>query len=493
MGGEKTPRAQRVKRYARYSKRILVLGDILVYAAVYYGIRDPLIPIRLISGSLSGSNVQSASLAAYGLDWVAIPMAMCLAYFVLAGHYSQRRIFWNDVHGVIKATLAAGGIDLCMIAAIGKTEWLLYSLLGWGGVLLAVPLTRYLLKLALIRLGLWHLDAVVVGAGRNARLACMMLLDEPLLGLRPVLALDLGDGKPAAMDFDWGLLPVEAAGPDLNRRVQDLGLAQVIVAPDDNQLDQLPAIIDQLSNLALDLHLIPPMRGLPLYGSDLDHLFGKEIALMHLRDNLSRRAHRLVKRLFDLVCASILCVVLAPLFLFIAYRIRAEDGGPVLYAQGRLGRGGRTFPCFKFRSMVVDAEKTLAQWREQNPQLWDEYVRNNFKIRNDPRVTRVGAWLRAKSLDELPQIWNVLRGEMSLVGPRPLLARETGDYGGGINHYLRVRPGITGLWQVSGRSHTTFAERAAYDGWYIKNWSLWYDIIILLRTVRVVLKGEGAY
>ena len=142
--------------------------------------------------------------------------------------------------------------------------------------------------------------------------------------------------------------------------------------------------------------------------------------------------------------------------------------------------------------MVIDAESRLRQYLTTHPELHAEYQRN-FKLRDDPRVTRIGRLLRRTSLDELPQLFNVLRGQMSLVGPRPLLDRELECYGDGFALYRQVHPGITGLWQTSGRSETTFAERASLDAWYVKNWSLWYDIVILLRTVKVVFWREGAY
>jgi undecaprenyl-phosphate galactose phosphotransferase len=165
----------------------------------------------------------------------------------------------------------------------------------------------------------------------------------------------------------------------------------------------------------------------------------------------------------------------------------------VFFHQNRVGRGGRDFICWKFRTMVVDAEAQMERWETENPVLLAAYQESNFKLQADPRLTRIGVWMRRNSLDELPQLINVLRGEMSLVGPRPLLRRELEDYGAVISLYERVRPGITGLWQISGRSHTTFAERVSYDEWYIKNWTVWYDIVIMLQTVWVLLRGGDAY
>ena len=186
-------------------------------------------------------------------------------------------------------------------------------------------------------------------------------------------------------------------------------------------------------------------------------------------------------------------VLLLPLLFLIGLVIKLEDGGPVLYTQQRIGRNGKPFNVIKFRSMVVNAHDVLLRWLEESPEIKQEYVQNNFKLRNDPRTTKMGKWLRRYSLDELPQLWNVIKGEMSLVGPRPLLERELQDYGKTIELYKQARPGITGIWQISGRSKTKFSDRANLDAWYIRNWSLWYDIYILLKTVVVVIKRDGAY
>jgi Undecaprenyl-phosphate galactose phosphotransferase WbaP len=229
-----------------------------------------------------------------------------------------------------------------------------------------------------------------------------------------------------------------------------------------------------------------------MYGLEAAHFFSHEVLLLRARNNLRRRAPQVFKRLLDLAGAATLLVLLSPLMLTVAWLIKREDGGPVFFVQRRIGRRGQPFPFIKFRSMVLDADAALERWKRENPELYQQYVASNFKLRDDPRITRVGRWIRRTSVDELPQLINVLRGDMSLVGPRPLLPRELPDYGPAIATYGLARPGITGLWQVSGRSNTTFADRIAMDLWYVRNWSLWYDIVILMRTVRVVLKQDGA-
>jgi lipopolysaccharide/colanic/teichoic acid biosynthesis glycosyltransferase len=189
--------------------------------------------------------------------------------------------------------------------------------------------------------------------------------------------------------------------------------------------------------------------------------------------------------------ATLLLVLLSPLMAIVAFLIWRHDGAPVLFAHYRVGHEGRLFRCMKFRTMFRDAERELADALQNDPQARAEWERNQ-KLGNDPRVTRIGRFLRCTSLDELPQLLNVVRGEMNLVGPRPITVAELARYGRTRWHYLSVRPGITGLWQVSGRNNTTYDERVALDRCYVEKRSFWFDIGILLRTVRVVLIREGA-
>jgi undecaprenyl-phosphate galactose phosphotransferase len=205
----------------------------------------------------------------------------------------------------------------------------------------------------------------------------------------------------------------------------------------------------------------------------------------------STRTTYLAKRGFDIVGALLLSIVLSPLILAIVTFIRIE-GQPVLFWHKRIGRNGRPFHCVKFRTMVRDAEHVLRQILNEHPELRDEWTKN-FKLRKDPRITITGRFLRLSSLDELPQLWNVLRGEMSLVGPRPIVRAELLRYGRDASRYLAVKPGLTGLWQIQGRSDTTYRRRVAMDKFYIKHQSMLLDIYILAATPAAVLRRTGAY
>jgi exopolysaccharide biosynthesis polyprenyl glycosylphosphotransferase len=212
------------------------------------------------------------------------------------------------------------------------------------------------------------------------------------------------------------------------------------------------------------------------------------LPLLHVDEPQLGVVHRTVKRVFDIALSVVALLVLAPAFAAIALAVKAGSRGPVIFQQTRVGRDGREFCAYKFRSMHVNAEQRLDALRESN-----DAAGLLFKMRDDPRVTGIGRWLRRYSLDELPQIWNVLRGDMSLVGPRPPLPREVAEYEIDVRRRLLVKPGITGLWQVSGRSDLSWEDSVRLDLYYVENWSPVLDFVILARTVVAVIRGRGAY
>ena len=201
---------------------------------------------------------------------------------------------------------------------------------------------------------------------------------------------------------------------------------------------------------------------------------------------------RVAKRVFDLSLVTIAGFVLLPLLALLAIVVRLTSRGPAIYSQLRIGRGRRPFRAYKFRTMQWNADELLPEYLECFPEKKLEW-RANRKLRDDPRLTPIGRLLRRTSLDELPQLWNVLRGDMGLVGPRPIAEDELARYGQSMELYSSVLPGITGLWQVSGRNDTTYEERVRLDEYYVRNWSIWLDLWIVGRTARSVISGQGAY
>ena len=244
-------------------------------------------------------------------------------------------------------------------------------------------------------------------------------------------------------------------------------------------------------------HLDTDLRDrLPLAGVPEDGVPGRRVPGLYLRRmplrrrDVAWRLSRAAKAGLDVAAALLLVLFLMPVLLAIAAAVRL-DGGPALFAHRRLGKGGHHFPCLKFRSMRTDSAAILQHVLATDPAAAVEWAATQ-KLRNDPRVTPIGAFLRRTSLDELPQLFNVLRLEMSLVGPRPIVEEEVRHYGDDIAFYYEARPGLTGLWQVSGRSGTTYGERVQLDTAYVREWTFWKDVVILARTVPAVLKRTGA-
>ncbi|HIG9540891.1 TPA: undecaprenyl-phosphate galactose phosphotransferase WbaP, partial [Klebsiella variicola] len=237
--------------------------------------------------------------------------------------------------------------------------------------------------------------------------------------------------------------------------------------------------------------VIPTLRGMPLDSTDMSFIFSHEVMIFRVQQNLAKWSSRILKRLFDIIGSIFIIIILSPALLYISRKVK-KDGGPAIYGHERIGKGGRPFKCLKFRSMVINSKEVLEELLICDPKARQEW-NATFKLKNDPRITKIGAFLRRTSLDELPQLFNVLKGDMSLVGPRPIITAELERYNDEVEYYLLSKPGMTGLWQVSGRSDVDYETRVYLDAWYVKNWSMWNDIAILFKTISVVLRKDGAY
>jgi Undecaprenyl-phosphate galactose phosphotransferase WbaP len=263
-----------------------------------------------------------------------------------------------------------------------------------------------------------------------------------------------------------------------------------LVAADSLDAESLPDLLSRTSGQIKHWIILPPLARFPSLW--LEACEAARRPALCVTNRLALPWSLPLKRVFDLVVTAVLGCAALPLIGLIALLVRVSSPGSIFYGQERIGRFGRRFKAWKFRTMLPDADAILARYLEAHPELAAEW-KANHKLKHDPRVTWIGHWLRVTSLDELPQVWNVLAGEMSLVGPRPIVAAEVDKYGEDYSAYVKAVPGITGLWQVSGRNNTTYEERVALDVYYVQNWSLWLDIYILACTAKVVLLREGAY
>jgi len=359
--------------------------------------------------------------------------------------------------------------------------------MAWAAAIVTVPLARAALRAVCMRRRWWGSSVIIIGAGRTGELVIRRMLANPGMGLKPAVAFDDDPAKRVAPLCGVPVVGTIAEAPEAARR---LGIRHAVVAMPGADPQRLIDLWSQLGPRFPHLILIPGLMGfasLWVEAKDIGGLLGLEV-----RQSLLMTWPRIAKRALDLALVAVVGLVLLPVMAVLVLAIMIETPANPFYGQRRLGRGGSTFIAWKLRSMRPDAESALAAYLAAHPELRAEWEADH-KLRSDPRVTRIGRFLRKTSLDELPQLWNVLIGDMSLVGPRPVVEAEIAKYGVDFGLYQRVRPGLTGLWQVSGRNNLTYDERVALDAYYVRNWSVWLDIFILAKTVRVVARGEGAY
>jgi undecaprenyl-phosphate galactose phosphotransferase len=428
---------------------------------------------------------------------LALLVAGSLVVFQHFGHYSRRRQFWQELGDI--AMVAAGALlfDLALLYLLKVNFSRLWVLSSWALVVPAVPLARLLVKKVALELGHWLQPTVIVGVGPNAHeIAAAYDARNNHLGYQVQAFLD--PGAEAAAGERWlqvggRAIPVLALDQGAKELPGWLGQPHVVVALELDEMLGREGLIESLSFYHGDIDVISPLKGLPINNTRVSHFFSRDILSLRIHNNLARPWPQLVKRAFDLAAASLLLLFLAPLLALVALKIRLTDGGAVIFAHTRVGRHGQPFPCFKFRTMVANSAEVLAELLARDPVARAEWAKDR-KLRRDQRITGLGRFLRKTSLDELPQLLNVVRGEMSLVGPRPVVPDELALYGEAKIYYLQVRPGLTGLWQISGRNDLDYERRVSLDAWYVRNWTLWYDILILFRTLLVVPgRGNGAY
>ncbi len=354
-------------------------------------------------------------------------------------------------------------------------------------LLLLAPIARQFVKWRLMKVGLWGKQVIIFGSGQPVGRVATLLGKEWGLGYKPVAIFG---GQPPRDVKPFEATPDERSLADAMGLSQRHGVDTVVFAMPHTRREHLAKLVHWASFGFRHVTVVPNLDGVANSGvvaRDLAGVFGVEI-----RYNLLNPSVRRIKRALDLVATTIVGLTILPFLLMLCLLVWIESRGSVFYSAQRMGRDGSLFSCVKFRTMVPDAEAALQHILETDPESREEYTRYH-KLHNDPRVTRVGRWLRKTSLDELPQLWNVLKGDMSLVGPRPYLPRESGDIGVTQSDILRVYPGMTGPWQVSGRSRTSFEERVKMDVYYVRDWSIWLDLILLARTVRTLVSDRSAY
>lgn len=419
---------------------------------------------------------------------LALTAILLIAYKMEGVYHSRRGQGWlGEVHAIFNGTTT--GI-MVMVIITFFLHPLYYSRLIfiYAAVLIFLILSLARLVRGVIlgrlrRMGIGVDRVLIVGAGEVGRSVMANLMAQPNLGYEVV---GFVDDNPDKGHRDMGRFKALGSIDQFPYLIEELGVNEVIITLPWMYYRKILSILSQCEQRGVRASVVPDLVQMRLSQVEVEDLNG--IPMLSLREQTISGWKYVLKRAIDILVAAVALILLSPLMGLIALAIKLDSRGPVLFKQTRVGKAGRPFTIYKFRSMYADAESQLPELEDLN-----EAVGPLFKIRDDPRRTRVGKWLRRTSLDELPQLFNVLRGDMSLVGPRPPLPREVEHYQPWHRKRLEVAPGMTGLPQVSGRSNLTFDEMAFLDLYYIQNWSPALDLMILLRTIPRVLFGDGAY
>jgi len=417
-----------------------------------------------------------ASLATYGRLWPLV--ALFPAVYAMFGLYPGIAVNpVDELRRTFNATTLVCVILGMLGFVINRNEQyspLVYGL-GWIISVILIPLGRSLTR-QLFASQSWWGHAVMVLGGRDAAGSLTRLLQkQPEIGLRPIVTIDETQDLENLDDAAW-----------LSR----FGVTHALIAQRGISRFRLTSLLKSHANLFPHVLIIPELgefSSVALHTRDVG-----EFLALEFRNGLLMRGPQLVKRVIDVALCLAGGVLSLPLIVLIALLIKLDSRGPVFYGCTRIGKHRHRFRMWKFRSMFVNGDQLLTDYFEKRPGKITE-LEQTVKLKRDPRITRIGKFLRKTSLDELPQLWNILNGDMSLVGPRPILEVEVPKYGDQMALYSLVTPGLTGMWQVSGRNDCSYSDRLKLNSYYVRNWSPWLDLYLIARTVPVVLRRRGAY
>jgi undecaprenyl-phosphate galactose phosphotransferase len=422
--------------------------------------------------------------------------ATLILFFIFSKLYTKRLPLWDEVVKLIK-TVSSAIIAILVILTLTKLN-IRYSriiiILLWLFSLFFIPFFRVAGKSLLYRLGIWKERVIVVGTSELAVKSVRGFLNEKHFGYFIVGFINFdGTESKHLIEINNVSIPILGDINNFESIVKQYSISRVVVAVPNLSGPELSSLIALIQTCVSKIVVVPDSKGIPILNTELLHLFNEQIFLLKVNNNLKLLSNRVIKRSLDILLAALSLPIVIPVLICIYFLVKFDSKGDVFYSQKRIGRNGRLFNFIKIRTMYENNEEILENYLKQNPikkEEWDKYK----KLKGyDPRITKIGRFLRKTSLDEIAQIVNIIKGDMSFIGPRPYLPREKEDMGSYYNKIILARPGISGLWQISGRNNKTFEERLELDTWYVANWSLWLDLEILLKTIKVVLKGEGAY
>lgn len=417
--------------------------------------------------------------------------AIFIFFLFYAGAHKKMLPYWEIIRNIFCAnfySVIASIFILYLIHEDTAQISRLYVILLFFFSFILLCLMRKLLVYICNKLNIFKEPVVFIGGGKTAETVIRFYDHNSYFGIKVVGIID----DDFASDYLKSRYPLFKGVDRARQYIEKTGVQTAIIAKTRLDKTQLLKLINSIQTVVKNVTFIPNLVGTPIANLDIRRIYRHDMVLLNVKNNLAYFHNRLIKRIFDLVMGLIICIPAVPILILCYFWVKFDSKGPVFFNAKRIGKGGKEFTCYKFRSMYVNSDEILQKYLAENPKAkkeWDEFKKLHDY---DPRVTKAGRIMRRTSLDELPQLLNVLKGEMSLVGPRPYLPREIKDMGEFYKIIIQTVPGITGYWQVNGRSDVTFEGRLKMDNWYIHNWSVWIDMVLLFKTIKAVFFSKGA-
>lgn len=417
--------------------------------------------------------------------------AVFIFFLFYAGAHKKMLPYWEIIKNIFCANFYSVIASIFMLYLIHENInriSRLYVVLLFLFSFILLCLMRKLLVYVCNRMNILKEPVIFIGGGKTAETIIRFYDNNSYFGIKVIGIID-NDFASEYLKKKYLLLK----GVDRARQyIEQMGVQSVIIAKTRLDKIQLLKLISSVQTVVKNVTFIPNLVGTPIANLDIRRIYRHDMVLLNVKNNLAYFHNKLIKRVFDLIMGLIICIPAVPILVLCYFWVKLDSKGPVFFNAKRIGKNGKEFTCYKFRSMYINSDEILNDYLNKNPEAkkeWDEFKKlHDF----DPRVTKAGKIMRKTSLDELPQLLNVLKGEMSLVGPRPYLPREIEDMGDYYKIIIQTVPGITGYWQVNGRSDVTFDGRLKMDNWYIHNWSVWIDMVLLFKTIKAVFFSKGA-
>lgn len=463
------------------------LLPIVIFAVEYIAVLIAEKLSLIIQHNLPGMNGQFyiSDLYFYGI----IPLVFI--FFLYYTKVNERFIlYWETLQRTFYAVLYSEIFCVVLLYLFKTSNYVsrAYVVIFFAMAFICLCISRQLLIKTCRRLNLMKEAVVFIGAGKTTQKIIDFTRNNNCFGIN---VAGLFDETPKIKDITEKY-HIFRDLEETKDYIQRYKIRTVIIAVPSMEKEKLLNLIEDLQPIVRNLMFVPNIVGMPVFNLEVKRLYENNMVLLGIKNNLAKKTNRRIKRVFDIVLGIIFCTIIVPILAIAAFCIKLDTKGPIFFNSERIGKNGKLFKCYKLRSMYVNADKIFEAYLSKNRQAQEEWNKFQKLKDNDPRLTKVGKFIRKYSIDELPQIFNVLKGEMSLVGPRPYLPREKVLMENWYNDIISVLPGMTGYWQVNGRSNVNFNGRLKMDNWYIRNWSIWIDIELLIRTFKVVINGKGA-